>query len=89
MTLTIEKFLMASFKQPDGDSMPGIDWMVRINDVSSQFVIVRTYLESSPLSEKDRVELGDAVLNFLKRKIELGWRPSTASGVLEMTEPLR
>lgn len=84
--ITVERGLAAHFKQANGPSRPGIDWLVKIEGPKSGTVIVRTYLKSAAASELDKAMLSQQALDLVQRKIESGWNPSIQSGILEVTD---
>ena len=80
-TVTVEKGLAAHFKQPSGESRPGVDWAVRIAGERTDTVIVRTYFSSSPPQQTEQKALADKAVLFIQRKLEQGWIPEP--GMLE------
>ena len=76
-TVTVEKGLVAHFKQPSGQSRPGVEWAVRIAGEITDTVIVRTYFSSSPPQEAEKKALADKAVLFVQRKLEQGWIPQS------------
>jgi len=74
-TITAEKGLVADFKQPSGQSRPGVDWAVRIAGEIADTVIVRTYFSSNPPQEAEKKALADKAVLFVQWKLEQGWTP--------------
>ena len=80
-TITVEQGLAAHFKQPSGESRPGVDWAVRISGARAGVVLVRTYFSSSPPQQSEQQAMADRAVRFVQRKLEQGWIPEP--GVLE------
>jgi hypothetical protein len=80
-TITIEKGLAAHFKQPSGQSRPGVDWAVRISGARAGTVIVRTYFSSSPPRQSEQQALASKAIFFIQKKLAQGWIPQP--GILE------
>jgi hypothetical protein len=83
--VTVERGLVAHFKQPSGPSRPGVDWIVRVEG-QKKGVIVRTYLTSAGATEEEKVRLSQRALELVQKKIESGWDPATPAGMLEVSD---
>jgi hypothetical protein len=82
--VTVEKGLVAYFKQPSGCSRPGVDWAIQISGGRSGMVVVRTYFSSNPPQDSEKKELAEKAVRFVQRKLEQGWIPWP--GVVEFEE---
>jgi hypothetical protein len=78
-TITVEQGLAAHFKQPSGQSRPGVDWAVRISGDRACVVIVRTYFSSNPPQEAEKPMLADRAASLVRKKLEEGWVPEPDS----------
>lgn len=74
-TITVEQGLAAHFKQPTGESRPGVDWAVRITGERACVVLVRTYFSSSPPQQSEKRAMADRAIHFIQEKLERGWIP--------------
>ncbi len=83
-TIAVETGLSAHFKQPNGPSRAGIDWLLRVSGERSQVVIVRTLANAASITEPEKVAMADKAVRYLKAKIETGWSP--VSGILHADE---
>lgn len=72
--VTVVKGLQASFKQSDGPSRPGHDWIVLLSRGSEQKqTMIRTYSDRYPsLSHQ---AFATAAIEFVKQQICNGWDP--------------
>src|SRR5437660_9457800 len=73
--IIVESGLAAHFKQPSGESRPGVDWAVRIAGKRAGTVIVRTYFSSQPPQETEKKALAEQAMLFIQRKLDQGWIP--------------
>jgi hypothetical protein len=83
-TIKVERGLTAYFKQPSGQSRPGVDWAVRIEGERSCTVIVRTYFSSNPPQETEKIALADKATLYVRKKLEQGWIPQQT--ILEVSD---
>jgi hypothetical protein len=74
-TITIERGLAAHFKQPSGESRPGVDWAVRITGERAGVVLVRTYFSSSSPQQSEQQVMADRAVRFIQQKLAQGWIP--------------
>jgi hypothetical protein len=84
-TLGIEGALRAHFLQPDGTSVPGIDWAVSLQRQDrTERVLVRMYF-SGDLDERARQDVeyqGQAVLAYVRGRLDEGWTPEDADDLV-------
>jgi hypothetical protein len=76
-TITVEKGLAAYFKQPSGESRPGVDWLVRISGARAGTALVRTYFSTSPPQEAEKQLLAAKAVAFIRNKLEQSWIPKS------------
>lgn len=76
-TVTVGNGLTAYFKQPQGPSRPGVDWVVRIDGEQAVTVMVRTYFSSDPPREAEKSALAEQAARFITQKLATGWVPGT------------
>jgi hypothetical protein len=74
-SIAVENGLSANFKQPNGSSRPGIDWLLRISGDTNQVVVVRTLANAAPITEGEKVAMAEKAVRYLKTKMEQGWAP--------------
>ena len=84
--ITVQQGLAAHFKQPNGTSRSGIDWMLGIEGDKNAKIIVRTYMSGDAASEEEKTSLADSAVAFIQNKIEPGWEPASGAGILEATD---
>jgi hypothetical protein len=67
--------LKASFKQSDGSSRPGHDWIITITNGSREHrAMIRTYADRFPsFSDTD---FANAAIQFVQQQLANGWNPS-------------
>jgi len=78
-TMAIESGLSAHFKQADGPSLPGVDWLVRIERAgSTHHVRVRAVLarDASAATRKDEAYQAQTTMQYLADQMEGGWDPA-------------
>ena len=77
--MRVEGALDAHFKQPDGPSRPGTDWVIGLKrgDELHQ-VRVRSYLspDATAATRGDTTYLGRTVMQYLDDLLRSGWHPS-------------
>jgi hypothetical protein len=79
VALTIESGLAAHFKQPEGPSLPGVEWLVRIeNEGRIHHARVRALLaaDASAGTRKDEAYQAQTTMQYLAEAIERGWNPA-------------
>jgi hypothetical protein len=79
MQMTIESALAAHFKQPDGPSVPGVSWLVRIEHGGlSHHARVKALLAAgaSRATRRDEAYQARTTLQYLTALIEGGWNPA-------------
>jgi hypothetical protein len=74
-TVTVGNGLTAYFKQPQGPSRPGVDWVVQIAGETAVTVMVRTYFSSDPPREAEKPALAEKAARFITKKLAMGWVP--------------
>jgi len=84
--VTVMQGLVAHFKQPTGVSLPGIDWIIKIEGPKNGRVVVRSYLKTPTASEEEKTALAQLAIEFVQRKIESGWDPTVQKGILDMPD---
>ena len=78
-SMAIESGLSAHFKQPDGPSLPGTDWLVRIErDGSTYHARVRALLQAgaSKATRDDPAYQAQTTMQYLADQMESGWNPA-------------
>ncbi len=76
--MRVEKSMTAHFKQPDGKSREGTDWVIGLKHGDAVYqVMVRTYLSDNvlPKFKKDREYQAQTVFGYLNDLLTQGWRP--------------
>ena len=79
VAMTIESGLAAHFKQPDGPSLPGVDWLVRIEHAGRiHHARVRALLaaDATQATRKDEAYQAQTTMQYLADEIEKGWNPA-------------
>ena len=79
VAMTIESGLSAHFKQPDGPSLPGVDWRVKVEfDGRIHQVVVRALLapDASAATRKDEAYQAQTTMQYLADEIGKGWNPA-------------
>ena len=77
----VEGALNAHFKQPDGSSRPGTDWVIGLKrGDETHKVFVRAYLaDTASKATRDNTEYqGQTVIGFVFDRIAAGWNPVDA-----------
>lgn len=91
-SMAIESGLSAHFKQPDGPSLPGTDWLVRIErDGSTYHARVRALLQpgASEATRKDQSYQAQTTIQYLADQMQSGWDPAEArEHVIHIGDPL-
>ena|SRR5437868_11678126 len=85
--MRIERGLAAHFKQPDGSSRPGTDWMVGLKRGDDEYhVSVRAYLseEATQAIRNDQQYQAQTVLGYVNDLLNQGWTPEQP-GALQIT----
>ena len=78
-SMAIESALSAHFLQPDGPSLPGVDWLVRIErDGRTHHARVRALLQpgASKATRKDQAYQAQTTMQYLADQLEAGWDPA-------------
>lgn len=81
LSMTIESGLAAHFNQPDGPSVPGVSWLVRIErDGRLHHARVRALLaaDATRATRKDQTYQANTTMQYLADQIESGWDPADA-----------
>jgi hypothetical protein len=79
MQMSIESGLAAHFKQPEGPSVPGVSWLVRIEHGGRQHhARVKALLapDATPATRKDQAYQAQTTMQYLAHEIEKGWDPA-------------
>jgi len=77
--IVVLRGLKAHFKDPDGPSRPGTDWLVALrNDAQEYRIVVRAYADDVAGIAQDR-EVA-MVLDFVTRLLGQGWTPDEWKG---------
>jgi hypothetical protein len=89
--LSVTSGLSAHFKQPDGPSVPGVDWIVSVSgpDVNTN-VLVRTLFSSGPPDQSEQESMAELALAQVRSKLAGGWKPADGESIeveREMTQP--
>ncbi len=77
--MSIESGLAAHFKRPDGPSMPGVSWLVRIeHGGQAHHARVKALLaaDASRATHRDQDYQARTTMQYLAELIELGWNPA-------------
>ena len=78
-SMAVESGLSAHFKQPDGPSLPGTDWLVRIErDGRTHHARVRSLLQpsASKATRNDQAYQAQTTMQYLADQMEGGWDPA-------------
>ena len=79
ISMSIESGLAAHFKQPDGPSLPGTSWLVRIEYGGSLYhARVKALLapDATKATRKDDGYQAQTTMQYLAAEIENGWNPA-------------
>ncbi|MCE9657560.1 MAG: hypothetical protein K8R60_03305 [Burkholderiales bacterium] len=79
VAMTVESGLAAHFKQPEGPSVPGVEWLVRIeHEGRIHHARVRALLaaDASAATRKDEAYQAQTTMQYLAESIEQGWNPA-------------
>lgn len=79
VSMSIESGLAAHFKQPDGPSLPGVSWLVRIErDGQLYHARVKALLapDATKATRKDDGYQARTTMEYLAAEIERGWDPA-------------
>jgi hypothetical protein len=85
--MRIESGLSAHFKQPDGTSRPGTDWLVGLKRGDEEYKVrVRALLsdDATPATRKDQTYQAQTVFGYLSDLLAQGWTPDKG-GDLQIT----
>jgi hypothetical protein len=77
--MSIESGLSAHFRQPDGPSVPGVDWLVRIeHEGQVHHARVRSLLaaDASVSTRRDQAYQAQTTMQYLADEIGKGWSPA-------------
>ena len=77
--MSIESALAAHFKQPDGPSVPGVSWLVRIEHGGQAcHARVKALLaaDASRATRRDEAYQARVTMQYLTELIESGWNPA-------------
>jgi len=77
--MTIESALSAHFKQPNGPSVPGVSWLVRIEHGGRHYhARVKALLapDATKATRKDDGYQARTTMQYLAAEIENGWNPA-------------
>lgn len=77
--MSIESGLSAHFKQPDGSSVPGVSWLVRIEHRGGSYharVMALFAAGASRATRRDESYQARATMEYLAALIESGWNPA-------------
>ena len=77
--MSIESGLAAHFKQPEGPSLPGVAWLVRIEHGGKLYhARVKALLapDATKATRKDDGYQARTVMQYLAAEIENGWNPA-------------
>lgn len=84
--LSITNGLQAHFRQSNGSSRPGTDWVVVLSDGSRERrALVRTYTDRSPRSTVEHHAA--AAVAYVSQMLENGWCPNRDSEPSEFVVP--
>ena len=91
-SMAVESGLSAHFKQADGPSLPGTDWLVRIErDGRTYYARVRALLQpgASKATRKDQAYQAQTTMQYLADQMESGWDPADErEHVIHIGDPL-
>jgi hypothetical protein len=79
MQMSIESALAAHFKQPDGPSMPGVSWLIRIDHGGRSYSArVKALLaaDATKATRRDDGYQARTAMQYLAAEIENGWNPA-------------
>ena len=85
--MRIEGGLAAHFKQPDGTSRPGTDWVVGLKRGDAEYkVMVRALLseDATRATRSDQRYQAQTVLGYISDLLDKGWTPNQP-GDLQIT----
>ena len=77
--MSIESALAAHFKQPDGPSLPGVSWLVRIEHGGQHYHARVKALLASDATRATRRDDGyqaQTTMQYLADEIAKGWNPA-------------
>ena len=78
-SMAVESALSAHFKQADGPSLPGVEWLVRIErDGRTHHARVRALLQpgASKATRADQAYQAQTTVQYLADQMESGWDPA-------------
>ena len=86
--IEVTKGLSAHFKQPNGPSIPGIDWFVQFQkEGEKRGLLVRQYVMSNQ-SGVHKEALAHQAMQFVMSKLDSGWFPAPGEPeFIEMNPP--
>lgn len=79
ISMSIESGLAAHFKQPEGPSLPGVSWLVRIEYGGGLYhARVKALLapDATKATRKDDGYQAQTTMQYLADEIENGWHPA-------------
>ena len=89
--MSVESGLAAHFKQPDGPSVPGVSWLVRIEhegQVCHARVKALLAADASRATRRDDGYQARTTMQYLAELIESGWNPANErEHVIEIGNP--
>jgi hypothetical protein len=91
MQMSIESGLAAHFKRPDGPSVPGVSWLVRIeHEGQVHHARVKALLapDATRATRRDQGYQAQTTMEYLADEIERGWSPDdTREHEIEIGNP--
>jgi hypothetical protein len=79
LAMSVESALAAHFKQPEGSSVPGVSWLVRIEYGERLYhARVKALLapDATRATRKDQAYQAQTTMQYLAAEIENGWHPA-------------
>src|SRR4051794_31795821 len=77
--MSVQSGLAAHFKQPDGPSLPGVSWLIRIEHGGSTYharVKALLMADATKATRKDDGYQARTAMQYLAAEIENGWNPA-------------
>lgn len=80
--LSVSSGLSAYFKQPDGPSLPGVDWIINVSgsDVDTT-VLVRIMFSSDPPDQSEQESMAELAKAEVRSRLASGWRPGEGESI--------
>ena len=90
--MRVESGLAAHFKEPEGESRPGVEWLIGIQDGAQTYhARVRALLadDATRATRKDQEYQAQTAMQYLSELMASGWHPSEKrEHVIHISNPL-